>query len=84
MAGNDWLFRNGDNEVVVAEHAPFDTSDWYPDEPGQQRPVRYRLTNQTTGEIEHEVVFPLDPWSPADALQDRLHSLGWEDLSSAV
>ena len=54
--------------------------DWFPEGPGQRPPARYELRVHGHRDIvvEEHTVFPLEPWSPYDAISDRLIAYGWE------
>ena len=73
---NIWRWRTAGGEVVTVEPTQWpDDFDWYPEGPGQRMPQFYTVGDRTFP------VFPLEPWSPAEALSDLLTSWGWEDLT---
>lgn len=55
-----------------------DWEPWYPDEPGQRPPAHYELRSTFSGDVAKCLtVFPVEPWSPYDAVSDQLVRNGW-------
>lgn len=51
---------------------------WFPEQPGQRPPYEYRIEAVHNPRLAlREVVFPVEPWSPYDAISDRLVARGW-------
>lgn len=54
------------------------SEDWFPEQPGQRPPVEYRIEAVHNARLAlREVVFPVEPWSPYDAISDRLVANGF-------
>jgi len=50
-----------------------DGEGWYPDQPGQRPPYEYRIQAAHNERLAlKRVVFPVEPWSPYDAISDTL------------
>lgn len=76
-----WITERGARATVVPVALHTDDPDpWYPEQPGDRPPQAYEIT---VGRAEPftEVVYPTEPWSPADAIADRLRALGWQDTT---
>jgi hypothetical protein len=55
-----------------------DYEPWFPEGPGQRPPVVYELRNAANPRLRlTRTVFPLEPWSPYDAITDILVREGW-------
>lgn len=76
-----WITSKGHRVDVVPADWPAEF-EWFAEGPGQRPPQFYDLRNLTTGEVAETVVFPYEPWSPADAISDKLRAWGWTDTTT--
>lgn len=77
-----WLWSAPDGLVleVVPTQWP-DDFEWFAEGPGQRPPQFYDMMASDGITYKSLVVFPVEPWNPADALADKLVSQGYKDLS---
>jgi hypothetical protein len=72
------LWTSPDGFVCELVPVPWpDEFEWYADQPGQRPPRFYELTSVDDVFTEERVVYPVEPWSPYDAISDQLIRDGW-------
>lgn len=58
---------------------------WYAEQPGQLHPHTYEVRNVANPRLRlTRVVFPVEPWSPYDAISDLLVRDGWTPPAATV
>ena len=72
-----WLDPMGRPARLIPVGTP-NLDGWYADEPGQRPPYQYRIEAVHNPRLAlTETVFPYEPWSPYDAISDRLTANGF-------
>lgn len=81
MEAEIWVSPDGIPCELTPVDLPVDDEEpWFPESPGQRPPRAYELraVGDASNVVEHFTVFPVEPWSPYDAVSDRLRAYGWE------
>ena len=69
------LVTFGGQESDLMEEQDFEP--WFAEEPGQKPPVTFSLITEDGQVFDQITVFPLEPWTAWDAIEDRLMADGW-------
>lgn len=76
-----WSVPEGNfaGQLVELRPAPWpDDFEWFAEGPGQRSPQFYDLALKDGTIVRSTVVFPCEPWSPYDAISDKLRAEGYE------